>query len=38
LLNPGCVGLLPAVSKPMMPTTFLGFRSGTRNVLPPPAE
>src|SRR5882672_2243402 len=38
LLKPGATGLAPAASNATMPTTFLAFKSGTRNVLPPPAE
>src|SRR5215471_13115234 len=38
LLNPGAAGLLSAASNATMPTTFFALSSGTRNVLPPPAE
>ena len=38
LLKPGAAGLASAASNATMPITFFGFRSGTRNVLPPPAE
>src|SRR5690606_29141794 len=36
--KPGAAGFAPAASNAMMPTTFARFSSGTRNVLPPPAE